>query len=432
MRKTARNLALLMSAASCQDALAVRLDYALELGVLHSDNIAYTADNQVSETVLIPHLNFSISESSSSVLAEISGVLEYRDYLDDTFGNEFRGNLNGLVNWTLLPERLNWYFNDNLGLYPVSLRDPDVPGNLQQTNVFSTGPTFRFRITPTLLGQAELRFSDSQAEENGAFDSRRYSAALRGLFDLSSTQKLGGNIEYQQVDFDDDLLARDYNNMSAYVSYTQALSQLDLNASLGYSHLDFERGGNSSGPLAQLGIDWRVSASSTFGIAVADRYTDAASSIATGTADFDAGFGGVDVGGTAITPDVFRERRISGNYQLQGTRLNLAALLRYGTYRYEEAAPALANDRDELGAGLNLGYLLRPTLTLGVNAEATRREFNESDLTDRNYRYGVYLTQRMTRHLSWRADLARNERHSSAAADSYDENSVYLRFTYTR
>ena len=98
MRKTARNLALLMSAASCQDALAVRLDYALELGVLHSDNIAYTADNQVSETVLIPHLNFSISESSSSVLAEISGVLEYRDYLDDTFGNEFRGNLNGLVN----------------------------------------------------------------------------------------------------------------------------------------------------------------------------------------------------------------------------------------------------------------------------------------------------------------------------------------------
>jgi muramoyltetrapeptide carboxypeptidase LdcA involved in peptidoglycan recycling len=30
------------------------------------------------------------------------------------------------------------------------------------------------------------------------------------------------------------------------------------------------------------------------------------------------------------------------------------------------------------------------------------------------------------------ADLARNERHSSAAADSYDENSVYLRFTYTR
>jgi len=144
------------------------------------------------------------------------------------------------------------------------------------------------------------------------------------------------------------------------------------------------------------------------------------------------GGGGVDVGGTAITPDVFRERRISGTYQLQGTRLNLAALLRYGTYRYEEAAPALANDRDELGAGLNLGYLLRPTLTLGVNAEATRREFNESDLTDRNYRYGVYLTQRMTRHLSWRADLARNERHSSAAADSYDENSVYLRFTYTR
>lgn len=432
MRKTARNLTLLMLVAACQDALAVRLDYALEFGVLHSDNIAFTADNQVSETVLIPHLNFSISESSSSVLAEVSGVLEYRNYRDGSFGSEFRGNLNGLVNWTLLPERLNWFFNDNLGLYPVSLRDPDVPGNLQQTNVFSTGPTFRFRVTPTLLGQAEMRFSDSHAEENGAFDSRRYSAALRGLYDLSSTRNLGGNIEFQQVDFDDDLLARDYTDVSAFVSYTQALSQLDLNASLGYSHLDFDRGGNSSGPLARLGLDWRISANSTLGFAVADQYTDAATSISTGTADFDAGFGGVDVGGAAITPDVYRERRVSSTYQLQGARLNFAALLRYGTYRYEEAPAALANDRDELGAGLNLGYLLRPTLTLGANAEATRREFNESDLTDRNYRYGVYLTQRMTRHLSWRADIARNERHSSVNADSYDENSVYLRFTYTR
>lgn len=432
MRKTARNLSLLMLVAACQDALAVRLDYALELGVLHSDNIAYTAQNQVSETVLIPHLNFSLSETSSSVLAEISGVVEYRKYLDDSFGSEFRGNLNGLVNWTLLPERLNWVFNDNLGLYPVSLRDPDVPGNLQQTNVFSTGPTLRFRVTPTLMGQTELRFIDSHAEETGAFDSQRYSAALRGLFELSPTQNLGGNIEYQQVDFDDDLLARDYTDASAFVSYTQALSQLDINASLGYSHLDFERGGNSSGPLARLGLDWRATANSTFGLALADQYTDAATSISTGTADFDAGFGGVDVGGAAITPDVYRERRVSGTYQLQSTRLNFAALLRYGTYRYEEAPAALANDRNELGAGLNLGYQLRPTLTFGVNAEATRREFNESDLTDRNYRYGVYLTQRMTRHLSWRGDLARNERHSSAGADSYDENSIYLRFTYTR
>ena len=417
---------------ACQQALAVRLDYSIDLGLLHSDNIALSASDPISETVLIPSLAFSLSESGSSVVAEVTGVVEYRDYLDDSFGNEFRGNLNGLVNWTLVPERLNWVFADTLGLYPISLRDPAVPGNLQQTNVFTTGPTLRFRLAPTLLGQAELRYIDGHAEEASAFDSQRYSAALRGLYDLSDTRNLSGNIEFQKVDIDDDTLAEDYRNLSLYLGYTQALSELDFNAALGYSRLRFETAPDASGPLARASLSWRASERSTFGIGIADQFTDAASSIGSGSANFDAGFGGVDVGGAAITADVYRERRVDASYLLQGTRLNLATLLRYGTYRYEQAPAALANDRDEFGAGINLGYLLRPTLTLGMTAEAVRRSFDTSDLTDRTWRYGAYLTQRMTRHFSWRVDLARNERDSGDDADSYDENSIYLRFTYTR
>jgi hypothetical protein len=431
MHVLTRSLAASVLTLACQQALAQRIDYTLGLGLLHSDNIALSPGNPISENVLIPSLAFSISEAGSSVQAEVSGTVEYRDYLDDTFASEFRGSLNGLLTWTLIPERMNWVFADTLGLYPISLRDPAVPGNLQQTNVFSTGPSWRFRLSPSLLGQAELRYSDSHAEEASAFDSQRYGAALRTLYDISATQNVGANLEYQQVDFDD-ALAQDYRNLSAFLSYRQSLSQVDFEAALGYTRVDFETSPSASGPLASASLDWRASDRSTFGIGIADRYTDAASSIGGGSADFDAGFGGVDVGGTAITADVFRERRVDASYTLQATRLNLAALLRYGTYRYEQAPAALANDRDEFGAGLNLGYLLRPTLTFGATAEAIRREFDASGLDDRSYRYGIYMTQRMTRHLSWRVDLARNERHSSENEDSYDENSIYLRFTYTR
>lgn len=432
MRAITGILAASALAAASQEACALRLDYALELGLVHSDNINLSATDPVSQNVLIPHLDFSLSQTGSTVQAEVTGVLEYRDYLGSAFGNEFRGTLNGLVNWSMVPERLNWTFADNLGLYPVSLRDPDVPGNLQQTNVFTTGPTLRFRLTPALQGQAELRYIDSYAEETGAFDSRRYTAALRALYELSATRRLSGNFEFQNVNFDNNLLAEDYRRYSAYAGYTQALAQIDLNAALGYSRIDFDSSGNASGPLARTSVDWRATERSTFGLAAAWQYTDAATSISEGAAAFDAGFGGVGIGGAAITPDVYRERRVDGTYLLQSTRLNLAALLRYGTYRYEQAAAALANNRDETGAGLNLGYLLRPTLTLGVTAEAVRRHFNETGLTDRNYRYGTYLSQQLTRHLRWRVDLARNERHADDGAESYDENSVYLRLVYTR
>lgn len=432
MRAITGILAASALAVASQQACALRLDYALELGLVHSDNINLSATDAVSQSVLIPHLDFSLSETGSTVVAEVSGVLEYRDYLGGAFGNEFRGTLNGLVNWSMVPERLNWTFADNLGLYPVSLRNPDVPGNLQQTNVFTTGPTLRFRLTPTLQGQAELRYIDSYAEETGAFDSRRYTAALRALYDLSATRRLNGNIEFQNVNFDNNLLAEDYRRYSAYAGYSQTLAQIDLNAALGYTRIEFDSSGSTSGPLARTSLDWRASERSTFGLAAAWQYTDAATSISEGAAAFDAGFGGVGIGGAAITPDVYRERRVDGTYLLQTTRLNLATLLRYGNFRYEQSAAAAANDRNEVGAGLNLGYLLRPTLTLGVTAEAVSRHFSETGLTDRNYRYGTYLSQQLTRHLRWRIDLARNERHADDGAESYDENSVYLRVVYTR
>lgn len=432
MRTEIRLIAAALLAAAAGDAAAWRLDYTLELGLLHSDNITLTAVDPVTETVLIPHLAFGFSETGSSVRAEVGGVLEYRNYLDGTFGSEFRGTLNGIVDWTLIPERLSWTFADNLGLYPISLRAPDVPDNLQQTNVFTTGPTLRFRLTPTLQGQAELRYIDSYAEETGAFDSSRISGALRALYELGPTRRLSANIEAQDIDFDDDLVAVDYQRYSAFAGYTQTLTHIDLDAALGYSRLEFDGGGGASGPLARAAIDWRASERSTFGLAFTWQYSDAASSLAESGAAFDLGIGGVGIGGAAISADVYRERRIDATWLYQATRLNIASIVHAGTFRYEQEAAVLAADRDEIGAGINVGYLLRPLLTLGATTEVTRRTFDVSDATDRDTRYGLYLTQRLSRQWSWRIDLSRNERNAGAGAESFDENAVYLRVAYTR
>ena len=112
-------------------------------------------------------------------------------------------------------------------------------------------------------------------------------------------------------------------------------------------------------------------------------------------------------------------------------RLNLASTLYASRFRYEQDGLLVDADRDEVGLGLTLGYLLRPLLTLGVTGEATRRNFVDSDSTDRDYRYGLFIAQQFARHWSWRADLSRNERHADAGAESFDENALYLRLIYT-
>lgn len=431
MHRESRIIVAAALAAAWGDASAWRFDYSVEAGLLHSDNINLSPLDPVRETVLIPHLDFGLTHAGSRVNVDVGGVLEYREYLKDSYGSEFRGTFNGRVNWLLVPERLTWTFADNLGLYPVSLRGPDVPGNLQQTNVFSTGPTLRFRFTPSLQGQAEARWSDSHAEETGAFDSSRLSGAFRLLHDFSTTRHLSGNVEVEDVDFDDDLLADDYRRYSAYAGYTQSLARIDLDFALGYSRLEFDRGGDSSGPLLRTSADWRATDRSTFGFGATWRYSDAATSLAEGGAAFDTGLDGVGVGGALITPDVYRERRLDASYLYQGVRLNLASTLYASRFRYEQDTLLVDADRNEVGLGFTLGYLLRPLLTLGVTGETTRRKFVDSGSTDRDHRYGLFLAQQFARHWSWRADLSRNERNAGSGADSYDENALYLRLIYS-
>ncbi|MCB1577539.1 MAG: hypothetical protein KDI81_09420, partial [Xanthomonadales bacterium] len=116
--------ALLLALAS-PGALALRLDYTVELGYLHSDNINLSATDPVDENLLIPRVGFHLNETGSAVRAEVNGLLEYRDYLGGAFGNEFRSTLDGSVDWTLIPERMKWTFTDALGLNPINLRLPD-------------------------------------------------------------------------------------------------------------------------------------------------------------------------------------------------------------------------------------------------------------------------------------------------------------------
>lgn len=411
---------------------AFRLDYSVELGFLHSDNINLSATDPVSENLLIPRLDFHVSEAGASVRADAVGSLEYRDYLGGEFGNEFRGTLNGIVDWSLIPQRLNWVFADNLGLYPISLRDPDVPGNLQQTNVFTTGPTYRFRFTPTLQGQAELRFIDSRAQESDAFDSQRFSGAFRLLHELDATRQLSANIEAQTIDFANDLLATDYKRYSAYAGYTQALRTLNLEFAGGYSHLDFDHGGSASGPLVRASADWHASERSTLGFDLAWQYSDAALDMLSPIVAGDTSAGGLgNIGGALISPDVYREQRVSANYAFQSTRLRIATIVGATRFRYESDA-VIAADRNEYTAALDIGYLLRPRTTLGVIADTVRRRYTALDASDRDYRYAVYLSQQVSRHWRWRADAMHYARNAGAGADSFDENSIYLRLVYTR
>ena len=421
-----------LACAGMGSAHAARFDYTLELGFLHSDNINLSAADPVTENVLIPRITFGLSEQGSTVQAQIAGALEYREYTGCAYAGEFRATLDGLLNWNLIPERLAWTFADGLGMNPIDLRAPDVQSNLQRTNVFTTGPTLRFRLAPTTLGQVELRFTDSYAEVNTAFDSQRFSGAFRALHDFSSTSRMSLNAEAQHVDFDS-ALAVDYDTYSAFLGYTRQLSRVDLNAIGGYSHVRFDGGGSAGGPLVRVGADWRATERSSFGLVASRQFTDAAGALGEGAGSLDDGMSGVGIGAAAITPDVYVSSRIGATYAYAAARYSVTGGLHLARFRYELEGAAQGLDRNERGATLDVGYRLRPSTTLGAVVELGRREFlGDAAGVDKQYNYAIYLAQTRTPHWSWRVDLAHNRRNTDEEGNPYRENLAYLRLIYAR
>ncbi len=412
-------------------AMAARLDYTAEIGYLHSDNINLSSVDPVDEDLLIPRFAFRFSEAGSNVQAQVSGLIEYRNYLGGAFGNELRGTLDGAVDWTLISERLKWSFADNLGLNPVNLREPGTPDNLQQTNVFTTGPTLQFRLGQSTTGLAELRYTDSYAEDTDAFNSGRTSAALRALKDLDPTRRLSGNFEASTIKYDNPTLQSDYNRYAGFAGYAQKLSQLDLDVAVGYTWLDFEQGEHASGALVRTRLDWRASPQSTFGLGLYRDISDAATSLASGDAALINGFGGISVGGVTISPDVYTSHRAEARYALETTRISLTSVVSAGRIRYVRDT-AIDSDRNEFGAQLDIGYKLRPNLTMGLLAGFARRDYLIGDVDTKDTLFGAYLRQQMSRHWGWRMDLGRNEREGRGDSLSYNEDAAYVRLIYTR
>jgi len=410
---------------------AWELGYSLATALGYSDNINQSATDPTGQAMLIPRLDFDFNEDGAYLRARAVGQVEYRDYLQGAFGNEVRGQLSGIATWIILPQRLSFDFEDYAAVQPVDLLAANSPGNQQQTNVFTLGPTFNFRLYQTLNGQAELRLTQSTASQTHEFDSTRGSAALRVLKDLTKLDRVSGNIEYQDVHFIDRGGGPDYRRADAYARYQSKLAQLDLDLGAGYSRLDFAHGGAHGGALLRGAVNWHATPSQTFTLSAARQFSDAAVDLVVDPAAWLAQStgGGIVSGTTPINSQVYLERRIDAAWAYQSERVRL----RVQPYE-RKLAYLLDPTLDETAHGLIAGisYRARPLWTLAFDAGAETRSYSFIDRRDQDRHYDLSFTDQLARHWSVRIDLIRNERHSTVSEQEFRENVLFCTVIFKR
>src|SRR5690606_36883502 len=108
-----------LAAALPGHAQSLRVDYVVGASALPSDNIDHSDDAPRSDTVVSPEVSFEATQSSSATDFRARGRMQYLDYLQDSHGDEARGEFAGQFTWMLLPQRLSLVGEDYLGQEPV-------------------------------------------------------------------------------------------------------------------------------------------------------------------------------------------------------------------------------------------------------------------------------------------------------------------------
>jgi hypothetical protein len=439
-------------AASPATVLAGTFDYTLYAGLEHSNNIALSSDRPLSENVLTPGGTFQFTQLGSSFQANIAGTFEYRRYLENHFDPQTQTQLAGQANWTIAPDRLDFSVEDYAGVQPVDQLSADSPDNQQQTNVIVLGPTLRMRFGDAARGQFELRYINSYASKVDEFDSSRGMAAFRVYRDLSPTDTLSGNVEFQRVDFTNQPSSANYDRKEAYVRYTSTLAHFDADILVGGSRLSFDQGGSKSAPLVRLQIGWQPTIRNALTVSGAYQYADAAQDLITTPGVYGTGLSadrtealdpfantgglgrgatgnGIGIGSAVIGSEVYKERRFEAMWNWRGERLTMTVSPALNKLTYVDD-PTF----DQTGRGLSvgIGYRLDPTLTLtgfGTYDRVTYDTFNRKDNT---VRLGLDLGKQINRHWSWHAGVARERRTSDAVGQSYRETEFFVGVVYRR
>ncbi|MDR6935547.1 outer membrane beta-barrel protein [Luteibacter sp. 3190] len=437
-------------AASPTVALAGTLDYSLYAGLEHSNNIALSSTRPMSENVLVPGGTFTFTQMGSTFQANVAGTFEYRKYLENRFDSQAQTQIAGQGNWTIAPDRLDFSIEDYAGVQPVDQLASDSPDNQQQTNVIVLGPTLRMRFGEAARGQFELRYINSYASRVDEFDSSRGLAAFRVFRDLSPTDQLSANVEFQRVDFDNQPNDANYDRKEAFVRYTSTLARFNADVMVGGSRLEFDGGRTTSAPLARVSIGWQPTPRNSLTLAGTYQYADAAQDIITtpgvfgtqtvsdrveavdpfvNTSGFGGGNAGISTGSAVIGSEVYKEKRGEAIWNWRAERWTVTVSPSFSKLRYIDDQTFNQTDR---AISVGIGYRLRPTLTLSAFGTADRLTYDSLDRKDTTVRLGLDLTQQINRHWSWHVSVARDRRSSNAAGQDYRETAFFVGVVYRR
>lgn len=413
-------------AAVVAQAETTNLDYEVDLGGGHSDNILRTPANERSEDIASAGLQFSFDEHSKKIQADVIGDFAYYDYRDDTFDSEVIGNLSGGVLFSLVPEHFQWMASDNFGQVLTDPFAPATPENSENINYFTTGPDVYFDLGSVTQLRLGGRYTDTRYEDS-PLDSRGASVQLGLARLLSRATSVSLNVRALKETYDENALNGDYKQNDAFVSFEAQGARTNLSLDLGYSELDRDASTDKEGGLLfRLDVRRRISGYSVVTLDAGEEFSSSGSAFAAAQS-----FGGVDLNATPgrQTVQPFTNKYASLGWSFDRNRTAFSVAGSYSERSYEDD-PTL--DQTFKVFSVQLSRELSQRTSLGLTAVRTSAQFEQSGGDYDETTAGLNLSWRLTQRVTVRVSYDYFDRSSDSPLSEYTENRYWLTVGYGR
>jgi hypothetical protein len=407
----------LANASESSFSLGYTLDY--------SDNALLVHTNQKEEWTHVLSAGLSYLENSKAIDARVQAQAAYRKYKNNIFADDTVLGLNANLLWRISPDRFSWTLEDYLTQTAIQSLRPDTPSNRQQTNVFTTGPDFKLRLSPVQVLQFGVRHTRNTYETSD-LDNTRNSGAVKWIYQSSPSTTLSLNYDAQKVNYDNEILNPNFDRQDAFLGIEKRLSSNFFVLNAGATSIQREKVPDVDGSLGRFSWTRLVSPVSTFALSISSELSDVGrEALAAGQT---APPNQQSVPGASVTGDVFRAKNASVTFthrRVFGSDV-IEMFKSKNEYKLSHA------EEERKGGSFDISYELSEALAASVFARYVKTESAvvtpAAVFTDKNY--GLRFSDRLTRNLNLGLVLSQNRRDNVDILQSYTERHAMLTLSY--
>jgi len=393
-----------------------------EAGVGYSDNIGRVPANETDETIGTLGVELTWAERSRRIRGDADIDLSYFEYMDNTYDSEVLGTANGTLGLAIVPETLQWVFQDSFGQAQSDPFAPSTPETRENLNYFSTGPDLTVRLGSTGFGRLFGRWSTT-AYERSPLDADRTTGGVAFGRRASPRSEVSLNAVTESVDFDQ-AINTDFDRDSVYVGWNLDASRTVIDAQVGYTWLQRDGADQTGNALVNVVVTRDLTASSVLALTLGTQLGDAGDSLRTELQGGVVGGGGSQITATA---DPFENRVVSLEWRYLRGRNGFSLGASWNKDDYETQRQL---NRKRMAYTASLTRQLATTLDFELLGTLEHEDFDTLTVDADELRMQALLNWRAWRTMGIRLSAERYDRDTSNGTGEYEENRVFLTLAY--